>query len=146
VKRNEVASSTAKEEDLRGRRERRAAVAVRNWQMLDREMTCVLDQLNEPKKRAQFSRDIRRARDRIKSVSPVLAALPDVPRIEIRRPSNKDYTIVKAHEVLDCLLGLVETFVEAFQPKRHRGNPLLPQLIQNLADISKQETGKRDWK
>lgn len=131
---NPVLLSEAFRDDLRRLKERKADSDARNampkWKKLFEETTAALEQLRTPKKRAQMSKNIRNLR----SILPLLPA------------ADRD--------AIDCLLERVETFVKEFRPKQRRGDWMIPQLILQLAEISKVHLSteadptnrKPDWK
>jgi len=105
-----------------------------------------LNQLNRRAKRTQFSEQLKRTRERILSISPLLAADSKVPLVQIAMAGDDEYKTIKAHEILVRLLEFFEGYVLALRPKRHRGDPIMPQLLLELAEISKLTTGEPDWK
>ncbi len=65
-------------DDPDGHREATADIAVTNWFKLYDQIAS-LDQLNRRDKRARFSNQLKRARERIVSVAPLLAAIGNYP-------------------------------------------------------------------
>ncbi len=60
--------------------------------------------------------------------------------------ADDKYKIVKAHEFLIRLLLFFEDYVQVLRPKKHRGDPIMPQLLVELAEILKLTTREPDWK
>ena len=145
MKRKHVPSSRPLRDDPYGHREATADLALTKWFRLY-DQIAALNQLNGRAKRDRLCNQLKRTREGLASIAPLLKADSKVPVLEIGRPGENGYKSVKANLILDRLLQFFDDYVQAVQPKRHRGDPVMPQILLELAEISKLTTGDPDWK
>jgi hypothetical protein len=135
-----------KKDPERDLRESTVQLVVQNWSEFRRKTLSAAEKLNEPRKRQRLCRLFQNAADNLRLLEPVLLLDRSIPEIEVRMPGESTLKREKPGRLLVALLDAFAGYVKAIQPKKGtRGDAITPQLLQQLAELSRLNTGRTDW-